>query len=57
MLWWTAAAAVPVAVHLLTRTRFRVVRFATIDLLLQSVHQRRRWVRLRDVLLLLLRMG
>jgi hypothetical protein len=48
-------AAGPVLIHLLNRRRFRVVEWAAMEFLLDAISQRRRRVRLRDIILLLLR--
>ncbi len=49
------AAAIPWIIDLLNRRRFRRVRWAAMDYLLQATRRRRRSIRLRHLLLLLLR--
>jgi len=48
-------AGVPAMLHLLHRKRFRTVRWAAMDFLLDAVHRQRRWLEFRDLLLMLLR--
>lgn len=50
-----ALAAGPVLIHLLNRQRYRVVPWAAMDFLRHAVRRSRRWVRLQDILLMLLR--
>lgn len=50
-----AAAAVPIVLHLLNRRRVRVLRWAAMDFLRESIHRSRRLIRLRDVVLMALR--
>ncbi|HUT13498.1 MAG TPA: BatA domain-containing protein [Thermoguttaceae bacterium] len=50
------AAAGPVLIHLLNRQRFKVVEWGAMDFLREAVFRSRRIVRLRDLLLLALRM-
>lgn len=57
---WFAAAGLlaalgPVLIHLLNRRRFKVVEWAAMDFLREAVQRSRRFLRLRDILLLLLR--
>ncbi|MFM2151854.1 MAG: hypothetical protein RL199_289 [Pseudomonadota bacterium] len=55
-LWWGAlAAAVPVAIHLLSRRRSRKQPFAAVHFLLRSRKERTRRIRLRHLLLMLVR--
>jgi len=49
------AVAALTAVHLMHRRRYRVVRWAAMDFLLQAVRRSRRMLQLRDLLLLLMR--
>ncbi len=49
------AAAVVAAVHLWQRQRPRTLEWAAMDFLQQAITKRRRWLRLRDLLLMLLR--
>jgi len=51
------AAAGPVLIHLLNRQRYRVLEWAAMDFLRQAIHRSRRWLRLRDLVLLLVRTG
>ena len=53
--WGTALVAAPILIHLINRLRFRVVRFAAMEFLLQSERRNRRRVLLEQVLLLLAR--
>src|SRR5258708_26994752 len=50
-----AAAAGPLAIHLINRRRARVVEWAAMDLLREALGQRRRPLQVRDVTLLALR--
>lgn len=59
-LWQFAAAgaifaAGPVIIHLLNRRRYRVLKWAAMDFLLEAVQRNRRILHLRDILLLILR--
>lgn len=49
------AATAPLVIHLLNRRRFRVMRWAAMDFLLNATKRSRRILNLRDILLLLLR--
>lgn len=49
------AASAPILIHLLNRRRFRVKEWAAMDFLLEAVRRRRRFMHLRDILLLILR--
>jgi len=49
------AVSVPLLIHLLTRRRFKRVRWAAIDFLLQAQRENRRRMRLRELILLALR--
>ncbi len=53
--WGAALVAAPVLIHLINRLRFRVVRFAAMEFLLQSQKRNRRRILLEQLLLLLLR--
>ncbi|NOX55001.1 MAG: VWA domain-containing protein [Planctomycetes bacterium] len=53
--WGAALVAAPILIHLINRLRFRVVRFAAMEFLLQSQKRNRRRVLLEQILLLLLR--
>ena len=54
-LWGLGLVALPVAIHLLNRRRFVVVRWAPMDFLLQAHRQNRKRIRLEHLLVLLLR--
>lgn len=49
------AAAVPIVLHLLNRRRVRVLRWAAMDFLRESIQRSRRLIRLRDAVLMALR--
>jgi len=51
------AAAVPVVIHLINLLRHRRVKWAAMDFLLAAFKKHRNWVRLKQLLLLLLRMA
>lgn len=57
LLLWAGAAAVsvPILIHLLNRRRFRRVRWAAVDFLLEANRQNRRRVRIEELILLALR--
>ncbi len=57
LLFWGGAAAVstPVIIHLLNRRRFRVLDWAAMKFLLESVRRNRRRIRLEELILLVLR--
>jgi hypothetical protein len=55
LLWGAALFVVPLIIHLLNRRRYRVVRWAAQDFLLQAFRRTRRRLRLESLLLLLLR--
>ncbi len=54
-LWALPLAAAPVLIHLLNRRRHRRVEWAAMDLLREALHRNRRFLVLRDLLLLALR--
>jgi len=56
-LFWSGlgAASVPVIIHLLNRRRFKILDWAAMRFLLESVRKNRRRVRLEELILLLLR--
>jgi hypothetical protein len=56
MLFGALAAAIPVAIHLLFRSRYRTVPWAAMKFLLTSVEQTSRRLKFQELLLLLLRM-
>jgi hypothetical protein len=51
------AAAGPILIHLLNRQRYRVVQWAAMDFLREAIHRSRRILQLRDLLLMVLRVG
>lgn len=55
MLWWGAAAAVPILIFLFARQRYRRVEWAAMDFLLRAFRTQRRRLRVENLLLLLLR--
>jgi uncharacterized membrane protein len=57
MLIGAIAIAVPIAIHLIGRARARVVRFAALDFLLETRRRTARRLRLRERLLLAVRVG
>jgi len=50
-----AAAALPVAIHLITRSQVKVMRWAAMTFLLETVRMNERKMRIEDLLLLILR--
>ena len=50
-----AAASIPIIIHLLSKRRFRRVRWAAIDFLMEADRQNRRRVRMQELILLALR--
>src|SRR5436305_10949582 len=56
MLFGALAAAIPVAIHLFFRSRYRTVPWAAMKFLLTSVEQTSRRLKFQELLLLLLRM-
>ena len=50
-----AAVAVPILIHLLNRRRFRRIRWAAVDFLLQADRENRRRIRIEEMILLALR--
>jgi len=50
-----AAVSVPVIIHLLNRRRFKIVEWAAMKFLRESVRKNRRRIRLEELILLLLR--
>ena len=57
LLWGMLIIAVPVLIHLINMMRHRRVRWAAMDFLFVSQKKNRAWVLLKQLLLLLLRMG
>lgn len=52
---FAALGAVPIIIHLLNRSRFRVVEWAAMEFLLRTLQKNSRRIQLRDVILMLLR--
>src|SRR5271168_2584060 len=57
MLWGALAAAIPVAIHLFFRSRYRTVPWAAMKFLLTAVEQTSRRLKFQELLLLALRMA
>ncbi|MFO0809632.1 MAG: BatA domain-containing protein [Gemmataceae bacterium] len=55
MLWGSVAAGIPVALHFLFRSRYRVVPWAAMEFLRQSIEQTSRRIRFQELLLLIVR--
>ena len=55
LLWGAALGAVPVIIHLLNKRRFRPVRWAAMEFLLQAIRQNSRRLQIRDLILMLVR--
>lgn len=55
MLWWAAAASVPVIIHLLSKRRYRRVPWAAMDFLERAFKKTRKRLRIENILLMLLR--
>ena len=57
--WWIAAGLIvaPFVIHLINLLRHRRVRWAAMDFLMASQKRNRNWIRLKQLLLLLLRMA
>lgn len=53
--WGAAAVSLPIIIHLLARRRFKRVRWAAMEFLLQAQRENRRKINLRELILLLLR--
>lgn len=54
-LWWLAAAAVPIVIHLWTRQRYREMPWAAMEYLLAAIRRHTRRVRFEQLLLLAVR--
>lgn len=52
---FTALASIPIVIHLLNRSRFRVLKWAAMEFLLKTLRQNARRLQLKDLLLLILR--
>jgi hypothetical protein len=57
LLWGLALVALPVLIHLINLVRQRHVRWAAMEFLLASQRKNSRWIRIKELLLLLLRIG
>src|SRR5262245_5377805 len=55
LLWGTAAASIPVALHFFFRSRYRTVPWAAMKFLLTSIEQTSRRLKFQELLLLLVR--
>src|SRR5262245_26527666 len=57
MLWWAAAAALPLLIHLWTRRQFRETRWAAMTFLLAAMQKHSRRIKFEQWLLLALRVA
>lgn len=57
LLWGLAAVGIPVIIHLINLMRHRRVRWAAMEFLLAGQRKHSTWIRLKELLLLLLRMA
>ncbi|HEX4128566.1 MAG TPA: BatA domain-containing protein [Pirellulales bacterium] len=57
LLWGLALMAVPVFIHLINLVRHRRVRWGAMEFLLASQRKNSRWIRIKELILLLLRVG
>lgn len=57
MLWWAAAAALPLLIHLWTKRQFRETRWAAMTFLLAAMQKHSRRIRLEQWLLLAIRVA
>jgi hypothetical protein len=57
MLWWAAAAALPLLIHLWTRRQFRETRWAAMTFLLAAMQKHSRRIKLEQWLLLAIRVA
>ncbi len=55
LLWGTLLGSIPIIIHLLSRRRYKVIRWAAVDFLLRALSERSRNVRIQDLILLALR--
>jgi hypothetical protein len=56
LLWFVSGASIPVIIHLLNRQRYRRIRWAAMEFLLQAIKKTQRRLRLENLILLLIRM-
>ena len=54
--WGFLIALIPLLIHLINMMRHRRIKWATMEFLLQSYRKHRKWVWLKQLLLLLMRM-
>ena len=57
LLWGLLLAALPILIHLINMLRHKRVEWAAMEFLMQSQRKNSRWIRLRELLLLLARIG
>lgn len=55
LLWGTLLGSIPIIIHLLSRRRYKIIRWAAVDFLLKALSERSRNVRIQDLILLALR--
>ena len=55
LLWFALGGAIPIIIHLLHRQKFRRVRWAAMEFLLAALKKTQRWMRLENLILLLVR--
>jgi len=55
LLWFALGGAIPIIIHLLHRQKFKRVRWAAMEFLLNALKKTRRRMQLENLLLLLLR--
>ncbi len=55
LLWGTALGSVPVIIHLLNKQRFRPVKWAAMEFLLEALKQNSRRIQIRDIIMMLIR--
>ncbi len=55
LLGFAALGSIPVIIHLLNRSRFRVVVWAAMEFLLRAIKQNQRRIQLRDIILMIIR--
>ena len=53
--WGALLGSIPIIIHILSRRRYKVIRWAATDFLLQALSERSRNVRIQDLILLALR--
>ncbi|HIE05886.1 MAG TPA: hypothetical protein EYP58_03695, partial [bacterium (Candidatus Stahlbacteria)] len=55
LLYLLPISAIPIVIHLLSRFRLKTIRFPTVQLLSSTEYKRLSWLKIRDLLLLILR--